>query len=339
MFGRTLRRVASAADLLRPKTFFRTLARVDQVADRTRELTAAVETLRIRTEQLMAIEALDWEQRCDLEQLPATLDRARIGAHIAAAVAASRMEDDPFPHMVVDQWLPPDVYQHVIKAIPPAVFFADREVTRQRLMVPFPVAPAYSHRVWRFLAQEVVGCSLATALSERFRPFVRDYMRSFCPGLPDGVAERLNPSDGRIMLRRPGYLIPPHRDPKWGFVTGLVYLARQGDNEAHGTQLYRVRNDDEAPNDKPLYLDQQRCELVKTVPFRPNTLLAFLNSAGAHGASIPATAQPPTLERYVYQFRLGPDVDTIRQLLALMPHERRALWAGAKSGKATSYDV
>ena len=34
------------------------------------------------------------------------------------------------------------------------------------------------------------------------------------------------------MLRRPGYVIAPHRDPKWGFVTGLVYLASAGDNES-----------------------------------------------------------------------------------------------------------
>ena len=115
----------------------------------------------------------------------------------------------------------------------------------------------------------------------------------------------LRTSDGRIMLRRPGYVIPPHRDPKWGFVTGLVYLARDGDPEEHGTSLYRVRGDEEAPSDKPYYVEESRCELVKTVPFRANTLLAFLNSTGAHGATIPADAKPATLERYVYQFGSG----------------------------------
>jgi hypothetical protein len=337
MLSKTLRRLSSAADLLRPRTFFRTLARVDQVADTTRELTQKVEELRIRTEQLMAIERLDWEQRKDLDRLPTDLDRDAIGLHVCKAVSAATLHLDPCPHIVVNGWLPAHVYDHVIRALPPAIFFADREVSRQRLLVPFPVAPAYSQRVWRFLADEIVGGSLRDALADRFEAVVRDYVGTFCPSIPGGFAERLQPSDGRIMLRRPGYVIPPHRDPKWGFVTGLVYLARPGDNERYGTQLYRLREDAEAPNDKPLYVDEQRCELVTSVPFRPNTLLAFLNSTGAHGASIPADATPPSLERYVYQFRLGPDGAAIKRLLATMPAEGRQRWSGAKADKASAY--
>jgi hypothetical protein len=149
----------------------------------------------------------------------------------------------------------------------------------------------------------------------------------------------LHPSDGRIMLRRPGYVIAPHRDPKWGFVTGLVYLARDGNSETYGTNLYRVAQDEEAPTDKPFYVNERKCELVKMVPYRANTMLAFLNSAGAHGASIPADAKPATLERYVYQFRLGPDTPTIKRLLAMMPAEQRALWSGAKANKAEAKSV
>ena len=59
----------------------------------------------------------------------------------------------------------------------------------------------------------------------------------------------LDPADGRILLRRPGYVIEPHRDPGWGFLTCLAYLARPGDNKEWGTQLYRVREDAKAPDD------------------------------------------------------------------------------------------
>jgi hypothetical protein len=65
-------------------------------------------------------------------------------------------------------------------------------------------------------------------------------------------------------------------------------------------------------------------------------MLVFLNSVGAHGASIPADAKPANLERYVYQFRLGPDVRAIKQLMSLMPNDRRTRWAGAKAQKATA---
>jgi hypothetical protein len=338
MLDRTRRRLTSAADLLRPRTFFRTLARVDDLADRTRELRALVEQLETRTEQLTAIERLDWEQRADLEALAGRLDEARIAAHVRAAVAAAPLEHEPFPHVVVPRWLPADIYDIVRRSVPPAIFFADRDVARQRLTVPFPLAPAYAQRVWRFVADAVVGRALAGALNEKFRDVVRPYVRSFCPGLPDDLDLTLHPSDGRIMLRRPGYTIPPHRDPKWGFVTGLVYLANRNDNEAFGTKLYRVREDVEAPSGNPFYVDESRCELVRSVPYRPNLLLAFLNSAGAHGASIPADAQPSDLERYVYQFRLGPDKAAIAKLLMLMPPERRERWAGTKSDRSMAVE-
>ena len=95
-----------------------------------------------------------------------------------------------------------------------------------------------------------------------------------------------------------------------------------------------MKDDEEAPNDKPFYVDESRCELVRSVPFKANTMMAFLNSAGAHGASIPADAQPPDMERYLYQFRLGPGPKTIKSLLTTMGPERRERWAGAKAQRA-----
>jgi hypothetical protein len=53
-----------------------------------------------------------------------------------------------------------------------------------------------------------------------------------------------------------------------------------------------------------------------------------MNSQGAHGASIPADAEPADLERYIYQFRIGPTADSIRKLQALLPEDRREMWSG-----------
>ena len=334
MLNATFRRLSKAAHLLNPATLLRTLDRVDELARTTRDLARSVEDLRIRTEQLLEIEQMNWALRADLEALPEQLDVERIGAHVCRAIAGAPLHDDPFPHIVVEPWLPRDVYDMIIRAIPPAVFFAHRDQSRQQLPVPFKIAPAYSHQMWRFVARDIVSGMLERALTERLLPMMREYVRSFCPEMPDDVDLSLRASQGRIMLRRPGYVIPPHRDPKWGFVTCLAYLARPGDNETYGTQLYRVRDDREAPSGHPYYLDEPQCELVKAVPFRANSMLVFLNSTGAHGASIPTDAQPPTLERYLYQFRLGPTHRAISELLARMPEERRTLWAGSKADRA-----
>lgn len=337
MAVRIAQQLLAAADLLRPKTFFRTLARVDVVSSKTRTLEETVERLLVRTRQLETITSLDWEQQDDIAGLARHLDAPRIAAHVTRAVDSAALDLDPFPHIIVDGWLPGDVYRTMIRGLPPPVFFAAREISRQRMTVPFSFGPTLSRRVWDFIAHEIVGRILRQALEKKFAPSIRDYVRGIVGPGADDTALVLDTSDGRIMLRRPGYVITPHRDPKWGFVTGLVYLARDGDPETHGTQLYRVGDDGEAPNDKPYYVSEERCELVKTIPFRANTLCAFLNSSGAHGASIPADAQPPTLERYLYQFRLGPDTASIQQLLARMPNAHKARWGGAKADRAEGY--
>lgn len=328
MLRRILATVGRAANRAGPKAI-----------SRRAELAAAIEALRVQTEQLIAIERLNSEQEKELARLKDCLDVGRISGHVKSAVGASSLERDPFPHVVVDSWLPADVYSTLVRAIPPPVFFTDRPpVSRPQLKVPFDFVPAYSRRVWKFVAFEIVGTALSEALQDKFRATLREYIKTLCPEYVNEPDLRLRASDGRIMLRRPGYRIEPHRDPKWGFITALIYLARAGDSETYGTQLYHVAGDTEAPDDKPLYLDPARCKLARSVPFRPNTLLAFLNSTGAHGASIPADAMPPTLERYLYQIRVGPDAEGIQRIMSLMPSERGALWSGKKLRKITGYN-
>ena len=318
-----------------PRVLQRTRERIDEVRDTTRELRRALSLLEIRTEQLLLLERLNWQQRERLARLPQLLDGPAVQRHVSAAVDRATLVLDPFPHFVVEEWLPADLYAAVLAAIPPAVFFAEKPSHKQQLAVPPPIAPELSRQVWSFLAERVVAGFLEPAILQKLETQTDDYVRSICPDVGDAWTQhvRIHGSDGRLMLRRPGYLLEPHRDPRWGFVTCLAYLARPGDDERHGTQLYRVRNDRLAPDESVFYPEMDDCDLVDTVPFRANHLFVFLNSAGAHGGSIPADA-PAATERYMYQFRMGPDLDGIRWLLARMPPGQRALWAGIKTERA-----
>jgi hypothetical protein len=138
----------------------------------------------------------------------------------------------------------------------------------------------------------------------------------------------LHSTDGRILLRERGYRIAPHRDPKWGFITVLLYLPRSDESAQWGTQLYTVDQDDRAPSIAPHWIDPARCHLVADVPFRRNTALVFLNSYGAHGAQIPEDAQPADLQRYMYQYRIGPTKAAIEKLVSLLPRDERSVWEG-----------
>ena len=61
--------------------------------------------------------------------------------------------------------------------------------------------------------------------------------------------------------------------------------------------------------------------------FEPGAAL-FLNSTGAHGAHIPADVGPETLQRYIYQFRIGPTPQALSMLRSVLPEKRRPLWTG-----------
>jgi hypothetical protein len=298
-----------------------------EILEQLKTLNERVSRLAQSDAQLRAI----FERDADLEphqaRLQEVLGKANISTHIARAIGRSELRNDPFPHAIIDDVLPDDLYGCLIKGLPPVELFGDRPVNKQYLTVPFAVAPAYSQRVWRFMSSVVVPDFIVPAVVEKFREPVGAWISRNWPDVtPDTVT--LHNSDGRILLRRRGYRIPPHRDPKWGFVTCILYLARRHDSEAWGTQLFTVDDDEEARGASPHWINAERCHHVGDVAFRANRMLVLLNSVGAHGASIPDDAQPENLERYIYQFRIAPTVESMSMLKATLPEERRPFWAG-----------
>ena len=195
------------------------------------------------------------------------------------------------------------------------------------------MAPLYSRRVWKHLSTVIVPQVIAPAMVDKFRAPLGEWIETNWPALaenPLAPPMDMNQSGGRIMLRRRGYTIKPHRDPKWGFLTCLMYLARPGDPEEWGTQLYAVDEDQEEKSAAPHWIDPARCQLVTEAPFRQNSALIWLNSVGAHGAFVPDDA-PADLLRFTYQFRVGPSTEAIPALLRLLPDDRRAAWSGKRS--------
>ena len=297
--------------------------------------TQKLDELDLREQQLRAVQRADAKLDSRESELNAILQPAAVVAHVRASIASARLHVDPFPYAVVDNLLPDPLFDALIRELPPAELFVDRAVNKQQLAVPFDVAPRYGRRVWAFMADRVVPEAIAPAMIEKFASQITAWLRMNFPALGDNPLGEvpMGGSQGRILLRRPGYYIPPHRDPKWGFLTCLLYLKRPGDDEFWGTDLYRVNEDEEAHGAKPHWIEEERCQLVERVAFRRNRALIFLNSTGAHSARIPPDAQPADLERYAYQFRVGAERETIQRLPADMPEERRVFW----EGKVVSY--
>lgn len=295
------------------------------------EIRESLSALARRESQLRAIALADAALERHYDGLPAILNEAAIATHVRAAIDRAELHLEPFPYLVVRELFPARFYDALILGLPPVELFEGR-TNKTQLVVPFTMGPAYGRRVWRFMAG-LADRVLAPIVAERLRAPLSDWMASDWPSLASGDAKLfdMHASDGRILLRGRGYNIPPHRDPKWGFITCLMYLARPGDSDAWGTSLYTVDGDGEAVGALPHWISSERCRHVTDVPFRPNSALIFLNSKGAHGASIPDDAEPADLERYAYQFRVGPTRSAMAAMMALLPEERKAAWAGKLS--------
>ena len=309
----------------------RVATRVDEMHARLREVAERVDLLTLRESQLRAVAAADAFFEEEMPRLPAVCDEPRIFAHVRDAVERARVKTDPLPYLVVSNVFPPDFYAALVRAIPPFELFADRPHNKRQLTVPFTYGPAYSRALWTFLVDVVLEGAFQPAIIEKLREPLGDWIAQEWPPLasnPLGPPMELHSTDGRILLRGRGYRITPHRDPKWGFITVLLYLPRATESEQWGTQLYEVEQDDAANTIAPHWIDPARCRLKVDVPFRRNTALVFLNSRGAHGAYIPEDAQPADLQRYIYQYRIGPTRAAIEALVAMLPQEPRSVWEG-----------
>ncbi|MEQ1870893.1 MAG: hypothetical protein ABL961_12820 [Vicinamibacterales bacterium] len=254
---------------------------------------------------------------------------SEVEAHIARAIAATPVVGTPTTHMVVEDVLPAEVYELLTAAIPPADLFPDRDpVKRDFEMSALGTAPPLTQDMWRLFDEDIVRRIVAPLVFARFQSAVETHYAD-TGGEAFGRAAAAIPHRtvaGRIQLRRPGYTLKPHLDPKRVVITGLFYFPRPGDADAYGTQLFTI--------DRPVvhhgmttFFPEQAgavCTLASTVPYRRNSMLVFVNSRAAHGASLPADA---TLdERYAYQFYVKPLDGDLKKLLKTLPEAARAAW-------------
>ena len=305
---------SSQADAARDRVKFD--ERIELARERTSGLTTQVDELKNQVQEMQqelrllhATVAINAEHR-ERRHRAGALDADRVRAHIRQAIACAQMGGDPMAHLSVSSLLPDDTYAALLDALPPRFFFTHGATTKPDLKLgPGDIAPEWTHRCVRFL-QEIIVPEMVMPLLGRFGDQLpAAYAEAHGPGAGALLAAaRHEATGGRLMVRRRGYHIDPHLDPQRSIVTCLIYLARPGDDEAYGTQLFRIDGSLKIDRTNTYYPGRHghACTLVKTVPFRPNSAVAFLNAGGAHGADIPKDA-PEALERYSYQFYISAD--------------------------------
>lgn len=267
-----------------------------QLDERVRALEAArrsdhADRLRTLTSEL--------ESRFPLESLT---------THVQQVIARSPVMNDPYPHVVLDDVVPSALHAMLYEDRPPRGFWCDGQEGRQNWTIGEDLGPLRTEAVWQFMDDVVVARVLVPQLASLFDAYLQTQHRRKAKRDRDEAGQNSYArSGGRLMLRRPGYHFEPHLDPPRALLTGLFYVGRPEDGHDYGTKL--LRSNRPIPDERhgvwyPLR-EGASCELVKVVPARPNSMLVFASRIGLHGADIPADAQPPTLERYAYQFYIG----------------------------------
>jgi hypothetical protein len=300
-------------------------ARIASLGDKVQTLEMLAEsaerlmTLDREVRMLRATLARDIEDRQREPHDPGVFDAARVGAHVARAIATAPVQVDPSVHVVINDLMPADTYTAILDGLPPRMVFPQRDITKMNLRLStIDVAPERTLQAMRFIDHVLIPQLLVPALLRTFAPHIRDfYVREYGPQRgPALAAIRHEATGGRLMLRRPGYHLDPHLDPKRVVFTCLLYFARPGDSEAFGTAFYRMSGVPNIDRTTTFYPEAQgiTCDLVKRVPFRANSAVAFLNWGGAHGADIPRSA-PDDTERYSYQFYVSPEAKALASLV------------------------
>jgi len=202
---------------------------------------------------------------------------------IVERLRSARVDANPFPHFYLEDVLPENYYAELLRHLPASDVYENLyEVTDLKL-------DHFRHRYQRDLDE-----GWADALAPQDQTFWNSFNEWFLsPQLAqaflESFAEPLRPRIGeqgawpevsveaQFIRHRAGYFLGPHSDLYTKLVVVLLYLAPDVRGEKLGTSLYRPKVEGFSCPDSKHYAFEDFVR-VKTAPYRPNSLLAFVRS-------------------------------------------------------------
>lgn len=205
----------------------------------------------------------------------------------------------PFPHVLVDDVFPRSYYEALVEALPPlesyrSIAEAGRvtqmtpDAYRQRHVIecsrPEPERfPSDSRAFWAGFLDWLVGERFIMFALQQFAPLVS---QRFGQSLRDA---RFFP-EFQLVRDFTDYALGPHTDSPHKVMALLFYLPRDADRPELGTSLYVPREND-FRCDGTMHHPREKFLRVATMPYRPNTMMAFFKTARSfHG--VEHVAQP-----------------------------------------------
>jgi hypothetical protein len=211
-----------------------------------------------------------------------------VAEHVMQRVAATPLRREPFEHLYVEEVFPPEVYADIQR-----LMVADAGYTR--LNTTRRVSAAYSSsRLCLFpknLEQSPVTAEQKTFWGGLFDALMqRSFRQRWISVFKDPIGRQLeklgkvNPGakatvaqEALLMRDLAAYALGPHTDSPSKLLSVLFYLAPDERAPELGTSLYRPREPGFLCPGGPHYA-RDLFERVTTLPYRPNSVLAFPKS-------------------------------------------------------------
>lgn len=196
--------------------------------------------------------------------------------HFVERLRSTSVEVEPFPHYYLEGVFPDDYYAELLRNLPPTDVYENLyEVTDLKL-------DHFRHRDQR---------DMNAGWTERLQPDIRPFWTSFNewflgPDLAKSVLHSFSSRrrswpevsiESQFIRHRAGYFLGPHSDLYTKLVVLILYLAPDDSAEHLGTSLYRPKVPTFTCPDSKHYAFEDFIR-VKTAPYRPNSLLAFMRS-------------------------------------------------------------
>ena len=196
--------------------------------------------------------------------------------HFCEALAKARVELDPFPHFYLENVFPDDYYQEMLRNLPATDVYDNLyEVTDLKL-------DHFRHR-----NQRDMDGGWIDRLPKDLQPFWKSFNDWFLgPEFARAVLDSFHSQrsswpevsvESQFMRHRAGYFLGPHSDLYTKLVVLLIYLAPDNSAEHLGTSLYRPKDPSFSCPDSKHYRFEDFIR-VKTAPYKPNSMLAFMRS-------------------------------------------------------------
>lgn len=200
-------------------------------------------------------------------------------AHVAARLRSAEVVAEPYPHYYLENVFPDDYYRELLGHLPESAVYENLfEVTTLKL-------DHFRHRDQRDFNE-----GWTKALPAGLRDFWENFNRWFLgPELAQAVLDSFSARghggkswpevavESQLIRHRAGYFLGPHSDLYTKLVVLLFYLAPDESASHLGTSLY-VPKEPGFRCPAGTHYQFEDFVRVKTVPYRPNSLLAFLRS-------------------------------------------------------------